>query len=76
MIEGEFDQTDFALYLMHKDTRYAVALAEKLGAPHDVIARGGGSLRARGSKGTWGQGFRGRRHVGRPGLAEADYCSS
>jgi 3-hydroxyisobutyrate dehydrogenase len=38
MIEGEFDETDFALYLMHKDTRYAVALAEKLGAPHDVIA--------------------------------------
>ena len=38
MIEGEFDETDFALYLMHKDTRYAVALAKKLGAPHDVIA--------------------------------------
>jgi 3-hydroxyisobutyrate dehydrogenase len=38
MIEGEFDETDFALYLMHKDTRYAVALAEQLGAPHDVIA--------------------------------------
>jgi 3-hydroxyisobutyrate dehydrogenase len=38
MIEGEFDETDFALYLMHKDARYAVALAEKLGAPHDVIA--------------------------------------
>jgi 3-hydroxyisobutyrate dehydrogenase len=38
MIEGEFDETDFALYLMHKDTRYAVALAEKLGAPHGVIA--------------------------------------
>jgi 3-hydroxyisobutyrate dehydrogenase len=38
MIEGEFDETDFALYLMHKDTRYAVALAEKLGAPHDMIA--------------------------------------
>jgi 3-hydroxyisobutyrate dehydrogenase len=38
MIDGQFDETDFALYLMHKDTRYAVALAEKLGAPHDVIA--------------------------------------
>lgn len=38
MIDGQFDQTDFALYLMHKDTRYAVALAEKLGAPRDVIA--------------------------------------
>ncbi len=38
MIEGEFDETDFALYLMHKDARYAVALAEKLGAPRDVIA--------------------------------------
>lgn len=38
MIEGEFDETDFALTLMHKDARYAVALAENLGAPHDMIA--------------------------------------
>jgi 3-hydroxyisobutyrate dehydrogenase len=38
MIDGQFDETDFALYLMLKDTRYAVALAEELGAPHDMIA--------------------------------------
>jgi 3-hydroxyisobutyrate dehydrogenase len=37
MIEGEFDETDFALYLMHKDARYAIALAGTLGAPRDMI---------------------------------------
>ncbi len=37
MIAGEFDQTDFALYLMLKDTRYAIALAGTLGAPRDMI---------------------------------------
>jgi 3-hydroxyisobutyrate dehydrogenase len=37
MIEGQFDETDFALSLMLKDARYAVALASALGAPHDMI---------------------------------------
>jgi 3-hydroxyisobutyrate dehydrogenase len=38
MISGSFDETDFALYLMHKDARYGVALAERLGAPHEMIS--------------------------------------
>ena len=37
MIAGDFDETDFALALMHKDTRYASALAGQLGAPHEMI---------------------------------------
>jgi 3-hydroxyisobutyrate dehydrogenase len=37
MISGSFDETDFALYLMHKDSRYGVALAQRLGAPHEMI---------------------------------------
>ena len=38
MIEREFDGTDFALYLMLKDARYATALAESVGAPADMIS--------------------------------------
>jgi 3-hydroxyisobutyrate dehydrogenase-like beta-hydroxyacid dehydrogenase len=38
MIAGSFDETDFALYLMHKDARYGVALAEQLGAPREMIS--------------------------------------
>jgi 3-hydroxyisobutyrate dehydrogenase len=38
MIEGQFDETDFALSLMLKDARYAIALAGALGSPHEVIA--------------------------------------
>jgi 3-hydroxyisobutyrate dehydrogenase len=38
MLAGDFDQTDFALYLMLKDARYATALAQSLGAPADVIS--------------------------------------
>ena len=37
MIAGDFDETDFALYLMHKDARYGAALAAQLGAPHEMI---------------------------------------
>ncbi len=37
MIEGQFDEADFALSLMLKDARYAVTLAGALGAPHDMI---------------------------------------
>jgi 3-hydroxyisobutyrate dehydrogenase len=37
MIESRFDDTEFALYLMHKDTRYAIALAGTLGVPRDMI---------------------------------------
>jgi 3-hydroxyisobutyrate dehydrogenase len=38
MIEGRFDDPDFALYLIHKDVRYGLALAESLGARHDMAA--------------------------------------
>ena len=38
MLAGDFDQTDFALYLMLKDARYATALAQSLGAPADMIS--------------------------------------
>jgi 3-hydroxyisobutyrate dehydrogenase len=38
MLAGDFDQTDFALYLMLKDARYAAALAQSLGAPADMIS--------------------------------------
>ena len=38
MLAGDFDQTDFALYLMLKDARYATALAQSLGAPSDMTA--------------------------------------
>jgi 3-hydroxyisobutyrate dehydrogenase len=37
MIDSHFDETDFALSLMLKDARYAVALAGALGAPRDMI---------------------------------------
>jgi 3-hydroxyisobutyrate dehydrogenase-like beta-hydroxyacid dehydrogenase len=37
MIDSQFDETDFALSLMLKDARYAVALAGALGAPRDMI---------------------------------------
>jgi 3-hydroxyisobutyrate dehydrogenase len=38
MLAGDFDKTDFALYLMLKDARYATALAQSLGASADVIS--------------------------------------
>jgi 3-hydroxyisobutyrate dehydrogenase len=38
MITGSFEETDFALYLMHKDARYGVALAQQLGSPHEMIS--------------------------------------
>ncbi len=38
MLASDFDQTDFALYLMLKDARYATALAQSLGAPADMIS--------------------------------------
>jgi len=38
MIEADFDETDFAVYLMHKDARYGVALAQQLGSPHEMIS--------------------------------------
>jgi 3-hydroxyisobutyrate dehydrogenase-like beta-hydroxyacid dehydrogenase len=49
---------DFALYLMHKDARYGVALAEQLGAPHEMIS-GPDSLCARRGGGAGREGFRG-----------------
>ena len=38
MIEGRFEEADFALYLMLKDARYGLALAKELGAPMGMIA--------------------------------------
>lgn len=38
MLEGDFEPADFALSLMLKDARYAIALAQSLGAPADVIS--------------------------------------
>ena len=38
MIEGKFDDPDFALYLIHKDARYGLALAQALGVRHDMVA--------------------------------------
>ena len=38
MLAGDFEPTDFALYLMLKDARYATALAQSLGAPADMIS--------------------------------------
>jgi 3-hydroxyisobutyrate dehydrogenase len=38
MLQHDYDKTDFALYLMLKDARYATALAQSLGASADVIA--------------------------------------
>jgi len=38
MIAGDFEPADFALSLMHKDARYVIALAEQLGAPHDMTS--------------------------------------
>ena len=38
MLNGDFDEPDFALSLMLKDARYAAALAQSLGAPADLIS--------------------------------------
>ena len=38
MLNGDYDEPDFALSLMLKDARYAAALAQSLGAPADVIS--------------------------------------
>ena len=38
MIARDFEATDFALYLMLKDTRYAAALAQSLGAPAYMVS--------------------------------------
>ena len=38
MIQGRFDDPDFALALIHKDARYGLALAHSLNARHGMIA--------------------------------------
>jgi len=38
MLERNFEETDFALYLMVKDVRYAMDLATSLGVPADMAA--------------------------------------
>ncbi len=38
MLERNFDETDFALYLMLKDARYAMDLAKSVGVPSDMTA--------------------------------------
>ena len=38
MIARDFEAMDFALYLMLKDTRYAAALAQSLGAPAYMVS--------------------------------------
>jgi len=38
MLAKDFEQSDFALYLMLKDARYGTALAERLGVPADMIS--------------------------------------
>jgi 3-hydroxyisobutyrate dehydrogenase len=38
MLQHDYDQTDFALYLMLKDARYAATLAQSLGAPSEMIS--------------------------------------
>jgi 3-hydroxyisobutyrate dehydrogenase-like beta-hydroxyacid dehydrogenase len=38
MLKHDYDQTDFALYLMLKDARYATALAASLGAEAGMIS--------------------------------------
>jgi len=37
ILAKRFDDPDFALYLLHKDARYAAKLAQAVGAPHRVI---------------------------------------
>jgi 3-hydroxyisobutyrate dehydrogenase len=37
MLDGRFDDPEFALYLIAKDARYSVALARELGAPCAVL---------------------------------------
>jgi 3-hydroxyisobutyrate dehydrogenase len=38
MLNGDYDEPDFALSLMLKDARYAAALAQSLGAPADLVS--------------------------------------
>ena len=38
MLQHDYDQTDFALYLMLKDARYAATLAQSLGTPSEMIS--------------------------------------
>ncbi len=38
MLDHNFEETDFALYLMLKDTGYAIDLAKAVGVPSDMIA--------------------------------------
>ncbi len=38
MLDGKFDETDFALYLMRKDAGYAVELAKSLGVAAETTA--------------------------------------
>ena len=38
MLDGNFDETDFALYLMRKDAGYAVELAKSLGVAAETTA--------------------------------------
>jgi 3-hydroxyisobutyrate dehydrogenase len=46
MLDRRFDNPDFALALMHKDTRYAIAEASRVGLPLDML-RGAESAFAR-----------------------------
>ena len=38
MLNGDYDEPDFALSLMLKDARYAAALAQSLGASADLVS--------------------------------------
>ena len=38
MLDGNYDETDFALHLMLKDARYAVDMAKTVGVSSDMTA--------------------------------------
>ena len=59
MLDGDYDEPDFALSLMLKDARYAAALAQSLGAPADIDLGRGQGVRPRRSQGTGREGHRG-----------------
>jgi 3-hydroxyisobutyrate dehydrogenase len=57
MIDGNFDQVDFALYLMLKDARYAIALAGALGAPRDMMVAAAAAFARADGKGLGAKDF-------------------
>jgi 3-hydroxyisobutyrate dehydrogenase len=57
MLAGDLDRTDFALYLMLKDARYATALAQSLGAPANVISATVGAFARAEAKGLGAKDF-------------------